>query len=228
MDFEDVRFPSAEVVQGDHPLLQLVQEWKLKQDWGRFETFKPDLNKVIRAVKSYLYHWEQEFFKEKDYFHLRGQDNKIRYLPVGKIVIRAHTDDSLFDVLARIAAAKIAGCETFVSLPTAMNNKVTMFLYGKKGQRFLDDVPIIYQSDEELIDMILEIHRIRFASPGRVPEKIFQAAAATGFFISRAKVSMEGRIELLQYLQEQSICFNYHRYGNLGERALKDSGYEFN
>jgi len=31
---------------------------------------------------------------------------------------------------------------------------------------------------------------------------------------------MEGRIELLQYFQEQSICDNYHRYGNLGERAM--------
>jgi RHH-type proline utilization regulon transcriptional repressor/proline dehydrogenase/delta 1-pyrroline-5-carboxylate dehydrogenase len=123
--------------------------------------------------------------------------------------------------MARIAAAKIAGCETFVSLPPAMNNTVTMFLYSKKGQGFLGDVPIIHQSDENLIDMIPEIHRIRYASPDRVPEKIFQAAAATGFFISRARVSMEGRIELLQYFQEQSICFNYHRYGNLGERALK-------
>jgi len=222
MDFEEAGFPLAGTVQNDHPLLQLVQEWKLKHDWGRFETFKTDLNKVIRAVKSYLYHWEQEFSREKDYFHLRGQDNMIRYLPIGKIVIRVHKDDSLFDVLARIAAAKIAGCETSVSLPTALNNAMSMFLYSKKGQRFLGDVPIIHQSDGDLIDMIPKIHRIRYASPDRVPDKIFQAAAATGFFISRSKVYMEGRIELLQYFQEQSICFNYHRYGNLGERGLKE------
>jgi RHH-type transcriptional regulator, proline utilization regulon repressor / proline dehydrogenase / delta 1-pyrroline-5-carboxylate dehydrogenase len=75
-------------------------------------------------------------------------------------------------------------------------------------------------SFEELIDMISKIHRIRYASPDRVPDKIFQAAAETGFFISRSKVSMEGRIELLQYFQEQSVCFDYHRYGNLGERTL--------
>jgi RHH-type proline utilization regulon transcriptional repressor/proline dehydrogenase/delta 1-pyrroline-5-carboxylate dehydrogenase len=30
---------------------------------------------------------------------------------------------------------------------------------------------------------------------------------------------MEGRLELLWYLQEQSISFDYHRYGNLGARA---------
>jgi len=32
---------------------------------------------------------------------------------------------------------------------------------------------------------------------------------------------MDGRIELLQYFQQQSICNNYHRYGNLGERGLE-------
>ncbi len=33
-------------------------------------------------------------------------------------------------------------------------------------------------------------------------------------------VMAEGRIELLQYFQEQSICDTYHRYGNLGDRAV--------
>lgn len=220
MGFEDIESPSIGAIQNDYPLLQLVQEWKLKPDWGRLDALKPDVNKVIRAVKSYLYHWEQEFSQEKDYFHLRGQDNMIRYLPIGTMVIRVHPDDSLFDVLARIAASKIAGCKTYVSLPIALNNTVITFLYSKNGQRFLGDVPIFHQSDEDLIDMIPEIHRIRYAAPGRVPDKIFQAAATTGFFISRSKVSMEGRIELLQYFREQSVCFNYHRYGNLGERVL--------
>jgi RHH-type proline utilization regulon transcriptional repressor/proline dehydrogenase/delta 1-pyrroline-5-carboxylate dehydrogenase len=31
---------------------------------------------------------------------------------------------------------------------------------------------------------------------------------------------MEGRIELLHYVINQSICDSYHRYGNLGDRAL--------
>jgi RHH-type proline utilization regulon transcriptional repressor/proline dehydrogenase/delta 1-pyrroline-5-carboxylate dehydrogenase len=220
MNFEDVGFPSVGAIQNDYPLLQLIQEWKLKLDWGLLKEFKADLTKIIRAVKSYLYHWEQEFSQEKDYFHLRGQDNMVRYIPIGTVVIRLHPDDNLFDILARVAAAKIAGCEISVSLPAELNNTVSRFLYGKKGQQFLGDVPIIHQSDDDLIAMIPEIHRIRYASPDRVSDKIFRAAAETGFFISRSTVSMEGRIELLQYFQEQSICFNYHRYGNLGERAL--------
>jgi RHH-type transcriptional regulator, proline utilization regulon repressor / proline dehydrogenase / delta 1-pyrroline-5-carboxylate dehydrogenase len=47
-------------------------------------------------------------------------------------------------------------------------------------------------------------------------------AAETGFYIAKAPVLMEGRIELLHYFREQSLCNTYHRYGNIGERALLD------
>jgi RHH-type proline utilization regulon transcriptional repressor/proline dehydrogenase/delta 1-pyrroline-5-carboxylate dehydrogenase len=32
-------------------------------------------------------------------------------------------------------------------------------------------------------------------------------------------VLQEGRVELLWYLQEQSLSIDYHRYGNLGVRV---------
>jgi RHH-type transcriptional regulator, proline utilization regulon repressor / proline dehydrogenase / delta 1-pyrroline-5-carboxylate dehydrogenase len=220
MEFEDAGFPCPGAVQTDDRLLQLVREWGLKRNWGPVNPSKTDLVRIIRAVRSYLYQREQEFSRVKDYFHLRGQDNHVRYLPVGTVVIRLHPDDSLFEVLARVAAAKIAECKAIVSVPEELNNSVTAFLYSKEGRRFLDDVPVAVESDKGLMDRISGIDRIRYAAPDRVPDDLFRAAAGTGFFISRAKVSMEGRIELLRYLREQSICFNYHRYGNLGERAL--------
>ncbi len=64
------------------------------------------------------------------------------------------------------------------------------------------------------------IDRIRYAAPERVPGAVFAAAAKIGFYIAREPVLMEGRVELIHYFQEQSICNNYHRYGNLGERAV--------
>jgi RHH-type proline utilization regulon transcriptional repressor/proline dehydrogenase/delta 1-pyrroline-5-carboxylate dehydrogenase len=63
------------------------------------------------------------------------------------------------------------------------------------------------------------IDRIRYAAPERVPQGVLRAAAEIGFYIARTPVMMDGRIELLQYYRQQSICDNYHRYGNLGERA---------
>ncbi|MFH1991543.1 MAG: aldehyde dehydrogenase family protein [Pseudomonadota bacterium] len=220
MDFEEVDLPFVGAIQDDHALLRLAAEWKQKLNWGQLGEFEIDLLKTIRAVKSYLYHWEQEFSQEKDYFHLRGQDNIVRYLPVGTVVVRIHPDDSLFDVLARVAAVKISGCNLLISLTRGLNNKVTEFLKNNPGKRFIDDTAVTEQSDKDLVAIIPGIQRIRYAAPGRVPEDVFRAAARTGLYISRTPVLMEGRIEVLQYLREQSICNNYHRYGNLGERAL--------
>ena len=82
-------------------------------------------------------------------------------------------------------------------------------------------MPVIYQTDNELIDDITNLDRIRYGGPDRVPAKVFEVAAQTGFYISRTPVYMEGQLELLQYFQQQSICNNYHRYGNLGERSVE-------
>lgn len=220
MDFEETGFPSIGFIRKDHYLLRLAQEWGLELYWGKHPEFRKDLIKTIRAIKSYLYHYEQEFSQEKDYFHLRGQDNILRYIPVGKVVVRLHEDDSLFDVLARIAAVNISKCELSVSVPSGLNNAVVAFLTDKEGRRILGDHPLIHETDSELIHNISKIHRIRYAAPERVPAAVLEVAAATGFYVSRTKVLMEGRIELLQYFLEQSICNNYHRYGNLGERGL--------
>jgi RHH-type proline utilization regulon transcriptional repressor/proline dehydrogenase/delta 1-pyrroline-5-carboxylate dehydrogenase len=54
--------------------------------------------------------------------------------------------------------------------------------------------------------------------------EVYEAAAKTGFYIARSPVVMEGRIELLQYYRQQSICHNYHRYGNLGDRSPEWEG----
>jgi RHH-type proline utilization regulon transcriptional repressor/proline dehydrogenase/delta 1-pyrroline-5-carboxylate dehydrogenase len=220
MDFEETMIPSIGAITRDHYLLRLVHEWNVALYWGKYETFKNDLTKTVCAVKSYLYHLEQEFSRGKDYFHIRGQDNILRYIPVGKVVVRMHQDDTLFDVLARIAAAKISGCSLEVSVTEGLKNGVTEFLETPEGKRFLSNTSVLYESDSELIEKIPAIHRIRYAAPDRVPDEIFKAAAESGFYISRTKVLMEGRIELLQYFQEQSVCNNYHRYGNLGERGI--------
>ena len=220
MNFEDTDLPGVGALQNDHALLRLAAEWKQKLNWGKLDKFKTDLTKTIRAIKSYLCSWGQEFSQNKDYFHLRGQDNILRYLPVGTVVVRIHPDDSLFDVLARIAAVMISGCTLQVSLPKGLNNKTTNFLKSTHCKRLLDDAQVIEQSDKDLAAIIPQVQRIRYAAPDRVPTEIFEAAAKTGFYISRTPVVMEGRVELLQYFLEQSICNNYHRYGNLGERTM--------
>jgi len=111
-----------------------------------------------------------------------------------------------------------------ISAPKNLHNTVTQFLDGAEGRRLAGERSVMRETDDDLIGKISEIDRIRFAAPDRVPHELFEAAAKTGFYIARSPVMMEGRIELLHYYRQQSICHTYHRYGNLGERALEWEG----
>jgi len=220
MAITEIEPPPVEPLAREHRLLQLTQEWRRLLQWGWWPEIRNELDQTIGAVASYLHQMEARYGRTQDFFHLRGQDNLLRFLPVRDLVIRLHPDDSLFATLARCAAATIAGCAPSLSLPPDLANPVTDFLAGHQGQRFLHGLPLIRESDAQLAARIPAIGRLRYAAPDRVPPEIFAAAAPTGVFIARAQVTMEGRLELLHYLRQQSVCHNYHRYGNLGERAL--------
>jgi RHH-type proline utilization regulon transcriptional repressor/proline dehydrogenase/delta 1-pyrroline-5-carboxylate dehydrogenase len=136
------------------------------------------------------------------------------------MLVRIQPEDGLFEVLARIAAARISGCELVLAAPGGLDNEVTRFLHSTHGRKLPGDNRIESVSDEALIERLPELDRVRYAAPDRVPAPVYRAAAKSGFYIARDPVRMEGRLELLHYFINQSICDNYHRYGNLGERAL--------
>ena len=81
-------------------------------------------------------------------------------------------------------------------------------------------IEFVQETDGELADRVCDAacERVRFAAPERVPQIVLQAAAASGVYVARAPVLMQGRVELLWYLREQSISIDYHRYGNLSIR----------
>jgi len=221
MNFRDIGFPITGAVDKKTPLLELMDEWFISVKNNGFDHDDIEMLKIIAAVKNYHYAFDTHFFKTKDYFHLRGQDNLLRYRPTGKIIIRLHENDSLFEILGRIAASKVSGCECCVSIPSGLANAAVSFLENIDGKNFLGDSEMIHQTDQDLIGMLDTKVRIRYASGDRISDEVLNAAASGGFYLSSTPVLMEGRIELLQYLREQSICHDYHRYGNLGERAVE-------
>ncbi len=170
--------------------------------------------RLTAACASYEKAWEEEFGLTHDTFRLVGQDNLRRYLPTRRLCIRLHADDSLFDIYGRVAAAQVAGCETTLSLPYGMESAALRRL-REAGMRLIEE------DDSELADQVRHhrVDRIRYAGPHRVEEKVREAAAEAFLYIADEPVRMEGRLELLHYLQEQSISHDYHRYGNLGSRA---------
>jgi RHH-type proline utilization regulon transcriptional repressor/proline dehydrogenase/delta 1-pyrroline-5-carboxylate dehydrogenase len=62
---------------------------------------------------------------------------------------------------------------------------------------------------------------MRYAHSDRVGLDVSRAAAETGLYLATVPVLSIGRIELLHYVREQSLCVDYHRYGNLGARSVE-------
>ena len=57
----------------------------------------------------------------------------------------------------------------------------------------------------------------------KLPRFFQQECHTKNIHIYKKKPSENGRMELLNYLTEQSLSINYHRYGNLmGEKSMKD------
>ncbi len=179
-----------------------------------------ELSRVLQAIASYGHAFEVEFALEHDFFELVGQDNIRRYLPVRAQRIRIHADDTCFEILARVCAARIAGCGITISVPPGLESAVLAFLDAQTDS-WGAAIEFVEESDEELVAIIIEAQtdRVRYASPDRVPESILRALGDTGIYVARTPVLKEGRVELLWYLEEQSISHDYHRYGNLGSRT---------
>jgi RHH-type proline utilization regulon transcriptional repressor/proline dehydrogenase/delta 1-pyrroline-5-carboxylate dehydrogenase len=184
------------------------------------ELSEDELRRVIAAMQSYHHAMREEFSKTHDHFHLVGQDNQRRYLPVRELRIRVHPGDSWFDVIARVCAAKVAGCRITVSTPVAHHAPVIPLL-DELTQPWAGAIEFVEESDDGLSDVIRLGHtdRIRYAAADRVPRAVREAVIEHCIYIADAPVLMQGRIELLWYVQEQSICNDYHRYGNLGSRV---------
>jgi len=218
MRFQETRLP-GELARLEDPEIQAL----LRALEGRNELVAAERERLRRAAGSYRFWMRREFGREHDLFRLIGQDNLRRYLPVERLHIRMHPDDTGFDVLARLCAARIAGCSVTVSVDPACEGRGIDWLQGLTAD-WSPAVDMAREDDEALAALVAagQIERVRYAAPERVSDVVRQAAARAGLYLAVEPVLAEGRIELLHYLREQSLCIDYHRYGNLGARADED------
>ena len=195
----------------------------LLEEWGeKYKIFTKDLSQVKQAVESYIYHYEHEFSKEHDYFKLRGEDNIFRYMKLKVVALRVSENDSLFECLSRILAAKISGATIQISVTNEMNNSVSEFLFHEACKLLQPTDTMKKESEVEFAKSFPSVDRIIYSKESEVSDFIFSEAARLTKFIVRTPPLMEGRLECLHYFNEQSISHSYHRYGNLGERAYSN------
>lgn len=151
--------------------------------------------------------WKAEFAAPRDVNMLYGEQNVFRYLPLGSVILRVFTTDKLEDVQLSAKAASIAGTPLTISVEPSETRTEIFRALGCK---------VVEQNLWEFIAAIGSYDRVRTLS-ANLPIEIYQAAAGLNKYIATATVVARGRVELLHYLKEQSIAYEYHRYGSITE-----------
>ncbi len=169
-----------------------------------------DKKRYESAVASYLKNYKDEFSVERDIYNLMGEQNIFRYLPLKNMLLRVQDADELCDILMIIAAARITKTPLSISI-TGNDSKLGAI------QTLANANTILIQNESEFIGDMNKYERIRTCSSD-ISMDVYKKSALLGRYIAMQKPLIEGRLELLHYLKEQSIAFEYHRYGSITEK----------
>ncbi len=174
------------------------------------------LNCLVASVVDYDRFAREEIRREHDHFDLVGQENIRRYRGLPHVRIRIDEKDIPTDILAMAVAAVAVGSRVTLSRDEGIHD-ATVAVFEAITEDWAGDIEFVEESSERLVKAIQrnQIDRLRFSDPSHVPDEIRQAANESQLYIADQQVCPFGRIELLRYVEEQSISFDYHRYGNL-------------
>ena len=172
-----------------------------------------DKNRINFAFSNYKKIWIDEFSQERDVSHIYGEENIFRYLPVKNIGLRVYDDDNLADVFLIMIAANTAN----TSLTVSISENHPKLAVIRKAVSALAGIKKVIQEEAGFIEDMEKYERIRVVST-KTSDALYQKAAQLGKYLADRKPLVEGRVELLHYLKEQSISYEYHRYGSIFEK----------
>ncbi|MFV0470739.1 MAG: bifunctional proline dehydrogenase/L-glutamate gamma-semialdehyde dehydrogenase [Paludibacteraceae bacterium] len=175
---------------------------------------EPELKRYLQAIESYRKNWENEFSIEHHTQELIGEKNIFRYRPLKSMVFRVFPNDNLTDVLLVITAAAVS--KTKLTLSIGGNDKKMEMIKILPEKAFL----LVTESDDEFVKGMNRFERIRVCGEN-IPDSLYLEAAKTGKYIASTPPLAEGRVELLHYVKEQSISYEYHRYGSFSEEDAR-------
>ncbi|GAB5403235.1 MAG: bifunctional proline dehydrogenase/L-glutamate gamma-semialdehyde dehydrogenase [Aureliella sp.] len=175
---------------------------------------------LLRAIADYDRFAVNEIRKEHDTVRLVGQDNIRRYQPMTHVRIRVAQADSWLEIFARAAAVIAVGGRATISRSPGLQSAPVEAL-EQLSSEWAADMEFVEETEDELAELIAagQVDRVRYTCNVDIPDCIRRAADENFVYIARSPVSLAGRVELLWYVREQSVCLDYHRYGNLGFRA---------
>jgi RHH-type proline utilization regulon transcriptional repressor/proline dehydrogenase/delta 1-pyrroline-5-carboxylate dehydrogenase len=194
-----------------------IRETESASPFSEFIQNEKEKARLAFAYNSYLKVWDEEFSQEKDVSNIYGEENIFRYLPLKNICFRIQENDNPLDVLMVIIAAYTCHTPVTVSISEShqlvdFTRKVADAVSNSRG--YISNIDIKIQDEQSFIDEMENYERIRTCTPD-LSDAFYAKAAKLGKHVANNQPLAEGRLELLHYLKEQSIAYEYHRYGSI-------------
>lgn len=153
--------------------------------------------------------YQMEFAHPRDVNNIKGEQNLFRYLPLSSMVLRVMGSDSMEAVKMATRASIATRTPLTISIEATMPEET-------KEQVSMLGCEVVEENMWEFIASMPSYERIRTLSPN-IPMEIYRAAVGLSKYIASSPPLACGRVELLHYLKEQSIAYEYHRYGSITE-----------
>lgn len=162
----------------------------------------------IENLDSYADVARDELSQAQDINGLYGEQNVLRYLPLKSMVMRVRPADSLVAIENVVFGARLLKVKVTVSIEPDDPKKTEM----------IEELEwrVKEETTEEFLKTMGNYERIRMLSADIDP-RIYAEAARLDKYIITAPMVSNGRIELIHYIKEQSITYEYHRYGSITE-----------
>jgi RHH-type proline utilization regulon transcriptional repressor/proline dehydrogenase/delta 1-pyrroline-5-carboxylate dehydrogenase len=162
--------------------------------------------------QSYPAAYEQEFAHPRDINQLYGEQNLFRYLPLRNMVLRLFPGDKNEEALQIALAAQTCKTPLTISFDPADDRSAALASAG---------CTLVKESLGDFLRGMHHYERVRTIGSD-LPMEMYAEAARCDKYIATARPVKNGRVELVHYLKEQSIAFEYHRYGSIIERPKEE------
>lgn len=159
---------------------------------------------------SYSNAYKSEFYHPRDINNLYGERNIFRYRILEgdrAMALRLFPGDSNEHALMIADAATVCGVALTISFDPDDDRTSELRVTGCVLRK---------ETLAEFLSTISRYQRLRTCSPD-IPLEMYEAAAKANMYIATAPPVKNGRVELIHYIKEQSISFEYHRYGSISE-----------
>lgn len=151
---------------------------------------------------------ELEFSRMHPQDDIEGVHNLFRYQP-SRVLLLLTPKCTLLDALSSLLAARLCGAELTVLMSPELTLR-PIFRELKSSAQVVETFASIGRHVSKY-----RIQRLR--CPGELPNELWKLPSKHAVSITAGPADGDGYIELRRYLNEQSVCVSYHRYGNLSQ-----------